>query len=183
MKELSLNILDITNNSVKASADTIEIAVTESEKDDKVSILIADNGCGMSAEFVEKVTDPFVTTRTTRKIGLGLPLLKQSAIDTDGHFEITSKPGIGTKVYADFRLTHLDRAPLGDMASTVTTLISAAPDIRYVYTHTTDTGTFIFDTDEIKKELDGIPLTEPDILMWISGYIKDNLQNINGGNI
>lgn len=183
MKELSLNILDISHNSVKAKASVVEITVTESFEKDVVSIEIKDNGCGMTKEFVDKVTDPFVTTRTTRKVGLGIPLLRQQALDTDGKFDISSELGIGTTVYADFRLTHLDRAPIGDMPSTITSLISAEPSIRYVYTHKTDKGSFVFDTDEIKAELDGIPLTEPEILLWLGDYIKENLQSIEGGRI
>ena len=183
MKELSLNILDITQNSVKAGASLIEITVVESVLSDIISIEIKDNGCGMSKEFLDKVIDPFVTSRTTRKVGLGIPLLRQQAIDTDGRFDIRSVEGAGTTVYAEFRLTHLDRAPIGDMASTVTSLISAEPDIRYMYTHKTDSGEFVFDTDVIKSELDGISITEPEILVWLGDYIKENLENIDGGNL
>lgn len=183
MKELSLNILDISQNSVKAGAERIDIKVTESALRDVVSIEITDNGCGMSEELVKTVTDPFVTTRTTRKVGLGIPLLRQQSLDTDGTFDITSKVGEGTRVYADFRLTHLDRPPLGDMPSTIVTLISSDPDIRYVYTHVTDSGEFVFDTDEIKAQLDGIPISEPEILMWLDGYLTENLDSIEGGKI
>lgn len=183
MKELSLNILDIAHNSVKAKASLIEITVTESILADTVSIQIKDNGCGMSAEFLKNVTDPFVTTRTTRKVGLGIPLLRQQALDTDGKFDISSTEGVGTTVFAQFKLTHLDRAPIGDMASTVTSLISAQPEIRYLYTHKTDKGEFVLDTDEVKAELDGIPLTEPEILVWLGDYINENLQSIEGGNL
>ncbi len=183
MKELSLNILDITQNSVKANADLIEIKVTESIKSDIVSITITDNGCGMTEEFLAKVTDPFVTSRTTRKVGLGIPLLRQQALDTGGTFDIKSKVGVGTSVYAQFKLTHLDRAPIGDMPSTMITLISAKPDIRYVYTHITDNGSFVFDTDEIKQMLEGVPITEPEILMWLTDFIKENLQSIEGGKL
>lgn len=183
MKELSLNILDIAHNSVKANASLIEITVTESVSSDVVSIKIRDNGCGMSKEFLDKVIDPFVTTRTTRKVGLGIPLLRQQALDTDGRFEIDSTEGNGTTVYAEFKLTHLDRAPIGDMSSTIISLISAQPDIRYIYMHKTDKGEFLFDTDVIKTELDGIPLTEPEILVWLGDYIKENLQIIEGGNL
>ncbi len=183
MKELSLNILDISQNSVKASATKIDIVLTESEKTDLVSITINDNGCGMSDDFLKSVTDPFVTTRTTRKVGLGIPLLRQLTIDTQGEFEIKSKIGEGTSVFASFKLSHLDRPPVGDMPSTIVTLISSNPDIRYVYTHRTDDGEFVFDTDEIKETLDGIPISEPEILVWLGGYLTENLNSIKGGNI
>ena len=183
MKELSLNILDIAHNSVKAKAKRIDISVTESRLNDLVSIRITDDGYGMDEKLLAGVTDPFVTTRTTRKVGLGIPLLRQQAIDTDGHFEINSKPGAGTQVYADFRLTHLDRPPIGDITSTVVSLISAAPDIRYVYTHTTDSGSFTLDTRDVAAELQDVPLNEPEILIWLTEYINENLQSIEGGKI
>lgn len=183
MKELSLNILDITHNSIKAKASEISIKVTESLSKDVISIEIGDNGCGMSEDFVAKITDPFVTTRTTRKVGLGVPLLRQAALDTEGSFEINSKLGEGTKVFATFKLSHLDRAPIGDISSTITSLIMAAPDVRFIYTHTTDKSSFTLDTAVLSEELDGISLAEPEILVWIGEYINENLQSINGGNI
>ena len=183
MKELSLNILDITHNSIKSGADTITVTVTESEKQDLVTITVEDNGCGMDADFLSKVTDPFVTTRTTRKVGLGIPLLRQHALDTDGDFDIKSEKGVGTKIYAGFKLTHLDRAPLGDLSSTIVSLVLAAPETRFVYNHKTDSGEFTFDTDVIKEELGDISLAEPEILGWIGEYVKENLQTINGGEI
>lgn len=183
MKELSLNILDIAQNSVKAGAMQIEICVTESLAANLVSISIKDNGCGMSDEFVSSVIDPFVTTRTTRKVGLGIPLLRQQALDTDGSFDISSKLGVGTTVFASFRLDHLDRAPIGDIASTLISLISSNPAIRYVYTHKTDSGEFTFDTNEIKAQIDDIPIDEPEILMWLQEYLNENINSIEGGNI
>lgn len=183
MKELSLNILDIAHNSVKAGASEITILVEESLKCDIVAIGIEDNGCGMDKEFLSAVTDPFVTTRTTRKVGLGIPLLRQQAIDTEGHFNITSEPGRGTAVHADFKLSHLDRPPVGDIASTVVSLISANPNIRYIYKHFTDSGSFTLDTDEVKEQLGDIPLNEPEILIWLTEYINENLQSIEGGKI
>ncbi len=183
MKELSLNILDIAQNSVKAGAMQIEICVTESLAANLVLISIKDNGCGMSDEFVSSVIDPFVTTRTTRKVGLGIPLLRQQALDTDGSFDISSKLGVGTTVFASFRLDHLDRAPIGDIASTLISLISSNPAIRYVYTHKTDSGEFTFDTNEIKAQIDDIPIDEPEILMWLQEYLNENINSIEGGNI
>ena len=132
MKELSLNILDITYNSIKANAEKIEISISESISANLIQIEIKDNGHGMDHELLEKVTDPFVTTRTTRKVGLGIPLFKQSAEDTDGKFSISSKIGEGTAVYASFRLDHLDRAPIGDISSTMVSLIQANDQIHFI---------------------------------------------------
>lgn len=183
MKELSLNILDITYNSIKANASVIRITVAESVKANLVEIRIQDNGCGMDEAFLSRVTDPFVTTRTTRKVGLGIPLFKQSAEDTDGRFEIRSKVGEGTETYASFRLDHLDRAPIGDMNSTLTSLIQANDRIRFIYRHDTDQGSFVLDTDELQEQLGDIPLSTPEILNWIGEYIVENLEEIQGGKI
>ncbi len=184
MKEISLNILDVVSNSVKAKAERIDILLTESMARNVLELAIIDNGCGMSPDFLSGVTDPFTTTRTTRKVGLGLPLLKMAALGCDGTFDITSQIGIGTTVKATFRLDHLDRMPLGNMAETMVTLISMCDSIRYVYTHKTDEGEFVFDSKEIADTLGSeIPLSTPEILAWISDYIKENLENIKGGNI
>ena len=183
MKELSLNILDITYNSIKAKADMIEITVSEFVSRNLVEIKIEDNGCGMSNEFLRRVTDPFVTTRTTRKVGLGISLFKQSAEDTDGSFSIRSKVGEGTSVTASFRLDHLDRAPIGDMSGTMVSLIQANDKIRFIYRHVTDVGTFVLDTDEFHAQLGDVPLSEPAVLNWIGEYINENLDAIQGGKI
>lgn len=183
MKELSLNILDITYNSIKAKASVIEISVSESVLKNLVEIEIKDNGCGMDEEFLAQVTDPFVTTRTTRKVGLGIPLFKQSAEDTGGSFSITSKVGEGTVVYASFQLDHLDRVPIGDMSSTMVSLIQANDQIRFLYRHATDSGAFVLDTDDLHAQLGDVPLSEPAVLSWIGEYINENLDDIQGGKI
>ena len=184
MKELSLNILDIAQNSIKAEATVINIEVIESAVNNILSIKISDNGCGMDKDFLDKVCDPFVTTRTTRKVGLGIPLLKSSAEGCDGEFKISSQKNVGTEVFASFALNHLDRVPLGDMAQTIITLITFNEKIKYIYKHVTDKGEFIFDTEEIKKVLgDDISLNVPDVLNWINDYINENLSTIDGGKI
>ncbi len=183
MKELSLNILDITYNSIKAKASKIEITVIENQKDNQIEISIGDNGCGMSEEFLQQVTDPFITTRTTRKVGLGIPLFKQSAEDTGGSFSITSAVGEGTTVTATFGMDHLDRMPIGDMSSTVISLIQANDQIRFIYRHKTDKGEFILDTDDLHAQLGDVPLSEPAVLNWIEEYINENLEDIQGGKI
>ncbi len=183
MKELSLNILDITYNSIKAKASRIEITIIESQKDNLIEISIGDNGSGMSEEFLRQVTDPFVTTRTTRKVGLGIPLFKQSAEDADGSFSITSAVGEGTTVAATYRMDHLDRMPIGDISSTIISLIQANDQIRFIYRHKTDKGEFILDTDELHAQLGDVPLSEPAVLNWIGEYINENLEDIQGGKI
>lgn len=183
MKEISLNILDITHNSIKAKAERIEISISELQSKNLIEITIRDNGCGMDEEFLRGVTDPFVTTRTTRKVGLGIPLFKQSAESADGSFSISSKVGEGTMVYASFRMDHLDRMPIGDMSSTMVSLIQANDSIRFVYTHKTDLGEFILDTDDLHAQLGDVPLSEPMVLNWIEEYINENLEDIQGGKI
>lgn len=183
MKEISLNILDIVENSVKAKASCVEITVTESVRDDRLEVSVRDNGCGMDRAFLEKVTDPFVTTRTTRKVGLGLSLLKVASQSCAGEFHITSEIGMGTCVTASFQLTHLDRMPLGDMTGTIKVLIGMHETTRFIYMHKTDLGVFVLDTDELRQTLGEIPLSTPEILNWIGEYIDENLESIEGGKL
>ena len=175
MKELSLHILDIAKNSVKAEAKRIDITVFEDIENDVLSIVIKDDGYGMSEEFLKKVRDPFTTTRTTRKAGLGIPLFEAAAVQSGGEFVITSKENVGTEVKAVFGYSNIDRAPLGDMPETMITLISGSPEIRFVYTHKTNSKEFVFDTDEIKKQLGDISISTPEILNWICEYIKEGI--------
>ncbi len=179
MKELSLNILDIAENSVKAKASLIEIALTET--DEALAISISDNGCGMSKEMVENVTSPFCTTRTTRKVGMGIPLFKMAAEQTEGSFSITSKSEAeypidhGTVTSALFYKNHLDYTPLGDVITTIITLIQGMGDIDLVYTHKYE-GRFdvLLDTRELKEVLGGeIPLSNPDVLVWTQEFLKE----------
>ncbi|MBR5782602.1 MAG: sensor histidine kinase [Clostridia bacterium] len=184
MKEISLNILDVVGNSIKAKAKRIDIILAESVQRDVLELTIKDDGCGMAPEFLARVTDPFTTTRTTRRVGLGLPLLKMAAEGCNGTFSIESTVNVGTCVFATFQLSHLDRMPLGNMPETIVTLIGADDKIRYVYTHTTDTDTFVMDTKEIQDTLgEEIPLSAPEILAWIKDFVKENLENIKGGNL
>ncbi len=183
MKEVSLNILDIAKNSVKAGADTIEIALDET--DEMLSISIKDNGCGMTPEFLASVTDPFTTTRTTRKVGLGIPLFKLASEQTGGTFSIASRDeesfpaDHGTETSATFIKNHLDFTPLGDVVSSIVTLIQADPDIRWVFTHTMPGKTVSLDTDELKAVLGDVPLNVPDVISWISGYLQEQYNEEN----
>ncbi len=173
MKELSLNILDITENSVKAGATLTEISITESGN--KLTISIKDDGCGMSEDIVRSVVDPFYTTRTTRKVGMGVPLFKMAAEQTGGKLEIISDTGEdhGTTVTAYFYKDHLDFTPLGDVISTVTTLIQGHPDTDFLFTHLIDDKEIRLDTRELRAVLEGVPLNTYDVLEWIRGYLEE----------
>lgn len=173
MKELSLNILDITENSVKAGATLTEISITESGN--KLVISIKDDGCGMSEDIVRSVVDPFYTTRTTRKVGMGVPLFKMAAEQTGGKLEIVSDTGEdhGTTVTAYFYKDHLDFTPLGDVISTVTTLIQGHPDTDFLFTHLIDGKEIRLDTRELRAVLEGVPLNTYDVLEWIRGYLEE----------
>ena len=181
MRELSLNVMDVAQNSVRADAGLVTITVTESDKSDSLTISIADDGCGMTEEQVSQVIDPFFTTRTTRKVGLGVPLFKLSAEQTGGSFDIKSELGKGTVTTASYVKSHVDMTPLGDINSTDSILIRCNPDIDFVFTRTTDKGSFTLDTRELRVVLEGVPLDTPDVLEWIEQYLKENTENIYGG--
>lgn len=175
MKELSLNILDIAENSTKAKAETVEISISENES--SLEIKITDNGIGMTEEVLKSVNDPFYTTRTTRKVGMGIPLFRLSAEQTGGSLYISSKhidefpDDHGTNVIASFDKTHIDFTPLGDVVSTLTTLIQGHPTVDFIFTHTICNATVSLDTREIRQVLEGLPIDTFEVLMWI----KDNL--------
>ncbi len=181
MRELSLNVMDVAQNSVRAKADLVKIIVNESDKDDFLSILIEDNGCGMAEEQVSQVIDPFFTTRTTRKVGLGIPLFKLSAEQTGGSFDIKSEVNKGTSTKATYIKSHVDMTPLGDINSTVEILIRCNPEIDFVFSRSTDNGDFTLDTRELKEVLGDVSLDNPDVLEWIKQYLEEQTQIILGG--
>ena len=180
MKELSLNVLDVTKNSVTAGAKNISILIEEGS-DGILKLEIADDGCGMSEEVLKRVTDPFTTSRTTRKVGLGLPLLKLASEQTGGRMSIKSKLGEGTTVTATFDTRHIDFTPLGDMISTVTILIMGSPDIDFLYDHVTPERTVHLDTKELRAVLgDDVPLGSPDVIEWIKEYLSEQYNSTGG---
>lgn len=181
MRELALNILDIAENSVKAGATLIRVTVRA--EDGMLTIEIADDGCGMDAEFLKRVTDPFTTTRTTRKVGMGIPLFKMAAEMAGGEFSIRSEKDVGTTVRATFVLGHIDRAPLGDLADTVVTLIGGECGSEFVFDVSVDGKGFEFDTRELKAQLDGVPVSEPDVLVFVRDMINENMKDIGGENL
>lgn len=181
MTELSLNVLDVANNSIRAGADLIEISVHIHRELDMLTITIADNGCGMTPEQVKQVEDPFFTTRTTRKIGLGVPFFKMAALNTGGTFHIDSTLGIGTTVIASFTLSHIDRMPLGDMNSTMHTLITLNTQIDFVYQYRFDDNFFTLDTRQFREILNDVPLNSPDVSEYIKEYLAENQKETDGG--
>jgi hypothetical protein len=182
MPEISLNILDITENSIKSKADKIEIVVSVQTIDDNLTVVIQDNGSGMTIEQLEKVQDPFYTTRTTRKVGLGVPFLKQAAIGTGGTFKIDSKVGEGTVVEAVFNLSHIDRMPLGDMTATIFTLVVFNEDIQFRYTYKYNNNEFTLDTKEIRDIIgEELSFQEPEISLFIKEYLEIKKSETDGG--
>ncbi len=177
MKELSLNILDIAENSVKAGATLTEININEDEE--KLILKIVDDGCGMTDEVLKTVTNPFYTTRTTRKVGMGLPLLKLEAEMTGGNLEISSKhisdypDNHGTEVIAVFFKNHIDCTPLGDVVASITTLIQGHPETDFLFIHKNKEKEISLDTRELRVVLDGVPLNEYDVIKWIEKYLNE----------
>jgi anti-sigma regulatory factor (Ser/Thr protein kinase) len=183
MKELSLNILDIAQNSIRAEADEITIAIRESVRDDLFRISITDNGKGIPEEILANVTDPFVTTRTKRRMGLGLPLLKYHAELAGGKLEISSESGNGTEVVADFSFRHFDRQPLGDIVGVLILLIASNEKINFIYMHITDKGRYRFSSLETKEFLETETLNDRILLEDLRSLIVENLKAINASEI
>ena len=173
MKELSLHILDLVQNSLRAEATCIPISVKDSVSQDVLEITIEDDGHGMDAALLAKVTEPFTTTRTTRQMGMGIPLFQMAVEQTGGTFHIESTPGQGTTLRAAFVRSHIDTPPLGDMVETLITLVQGTPDVDFLYRYETDTQSFQFDTREIREILEDVPLNEPDVLLWIRGHLEE----------
>lgn len=178
MRELSLHILDISENSLAAGATCLEIEIIEDTRKDILEITVRDNGKGMTPEEIEKVEDPFFTTRTTRKVGLGIPLFKANALSCNGEFKITSNKGIGTKIYASFQHSHIDRVPLGDLVSTLISIIVSKPDLNLLFKYNFNGREFIFDVETIREKLDDIPITNSLILDWIRGFLQENIEKV-----
>lgn len=167
MLELSLHILDILQNSLEAGATRLELKITEDPAGDCLRIALADNGKGMSQEMVRKVLDPFVTTRTTRRVGLGLPMLAAAARQCDGDLEISSALGKGTRLEATFKRSHWDRAPLGNIPATLVTFLLSGSGVDLSYEHVVGERSFQFDTAEVRRELGDLPLSHPQVRQWM----------------
>ena len=181
MRELSLNVLDITENSVSAGASLIEIDVLESTEEKTLSVIIRDNGRGMSEETLENVKDPFYTTRTTRKVGMGIPLFKMAAEMTGGYLELKSELGVGTEIKALFKTDSIDFTPLGDIDATILMLITMHEEIDFVYRLKKDADEFVLKTEELKAILGGVSFNDMDVRAWLKDYISEQSQIIRGG--
>jgi hypothetical protein len=181
VRELSLHLLDIAENSVAANATQVKLTVIEDEQTDLLQMSVEDNGKGMDAETVAKITDPFVTSRTTRKVGLGLPLLKEAAEACNGFLKISSQPGIGTQVKVQFQRSHIDRMPLGNLAETYVQLLILNPQINWIFVYHFNENVFELDDREIKPNLEGIALTEPDIIAALRKMIAGGIRSAQTG--
>lgn len=170
--------MDIIENGITAGATLIALSIVEDKKENWLRITITDNGRGMPDEMLQEVIDPFFTTRTTRRVGLGLSLFREASRRCDGEFNIKSKEGEGTEVSASFRLDHIDLAPLGDMAGSLTTLIMGNSDVDFVYNHELDGKVFHLDTRQVKEELDGLAINHPEVIKYLAGTIRDSLADL-----
>ncbi len=181
MRELALHILDLVQNSLEAGASHVLLAIIEDSSADTLTIRVSDNGRGMDDATRRRVLDPFVTTRKTRRVGLGLPLIDMSTRQCGGYLRIDSKVGEGTEVEAVYRHSHLDRPPLGDLVATVKTLIVANPELDFVYRHEVDGTAFTVATGELTSILGEMPLTHPDVLAWLGEYLAAEEVKLYGG--
>ena len=181
MQELSMNILDIAENSVAAGARRVELSLCEDTAQNTLAFTIRDDGRGMDEEMVKSVTDPFVTTRTTRKVGLGLPFLKMAAEQTGGSLHIESEPGRGTTVSASFTLGHIDLMPLGNLGETMAALVASSPEIDFLFSYQKDAQSFAFDTREARELLGDVSLSEPAVAVFIKEYINEHMGAISAG--
>ncbi len=178
MRELSLHLLDIAENSIAAQAATVQITVIEDTQTDRLYMSVQDDGKGMDAETVAKVVDPFVTSRTTRKVGLGIPLLKEAAEACNGSLKIESAPGKGTLLEVEFQRSHIDRMPMGNLGDTLITLLVANPAVHWIFRYRFNQQEFVFDDEPLKEELDGISLTEPFVLKFLNELIKEGIHSL-----
>lgn len=174
MRELSLNVMDVAQNSISAGAKLITIEVAEDTASGHLVIAIEDNGCGMTAEQLEKVQNPFYTTRTTRDVGLGIPLFKMAGEMTGGSFSIRSQPGQGTRVQTEFCTGHIDMTPLGDINETVSLLITCNPQLDFIYRRRRDAVEYTLDTKEMREILgEDMSLDDPEVILWIKEFLKE----------
>ena len=176
MKDLSMHIMDIAQNSVRGKAHLVQVAIVEKGED--LIIHVEDDGVGMDAETVAKVTDPFYTSRTTRKVGLGIPLIKQNAEQTDGKLDLTSELGKGTILRAIFGRYHIDRPPMGDIPGTVAQLISGNSELDFVFSYEKDGETYRLDSREVKEILGDVDIRLPKVANFLKQMIDENLKEI-----
>lgn len=178
MKDLALHILDIAQNSVSAGATIVRVIIIGDRQNDVLTLTITDNGRGMSNEQLSRVTDPYFTTRTTRKVGMGIPLLKHTAEQAGGTFAVSSAADKGTELTATMCYSHLDRPPMGDIAGVISMLAGANPVIDFICRYENDGSAYTFDTREIKEILEDVPLSEPAVIRYLKELIEENISAI-----
>jgi hypothetical protein len=178
VQDLSLHILDIVENSLAAGARRIEIQIEEDTQADRMRIEIVDDGSGMDEEIIQQALDPFFTTKTVRRVGLGLPLFAEACRMSNGELCLESRPGKGTTVKAAFQHSHLDRKPLGNIGDTLITLITGHPEVDFFYGHRRNEKFFSLDTREIKSDLEGVPLNAPPVVLALRRLIFSGLEDL-----
>jgi len=183
MPEISLSILDVAENSTRAKASLVRIGIEIDTVKDTMVLTIDDDGCGMTEEQVKRVEDPFFTTRTTRKVGLGVPFLKQAALAANGDFSIASEVGRGTNVRAVFQYSNIDRMPLGDISHTIQQLVVYHPETDFLYTYSYNGRSFALDTREMREILGDVPFSEPEVQEYILSYLTENKQEVDHGQV
>lgn len=175
MREISLHVLDIAENSLRAGASRVEIEVLVDRSSDRLVVTVRDDGNGMPPEILQGYDDPFVTTRTERKIGLGLPLLAAACERTGGELKVDSRPGRGTTVQAEFGLSNIDRAPMGDLAGTMVNLAISSEDRQILLKVRSDNGEFDFDSEAVKQALEGVPMSNPKVAAWLRDHLREGI--------
>lgn len=181
MKELSYHILDIANNSVRGQASELRINIIEDSEANSFVMEINDNGTGIPPEILSSIKDPFTTSRTMRRVGLGIPFLNDTCVSCNGELVIESTIGVGTKVRATMEYNHIDRPPLGNITSTITTLITSEEQINVIYKHSINHQEFEVSTKELKEVLGDVPLSQVEVVLWLKDYIKENLEELKNG--
>lgn len=182
LEDFSQHILDVAENSIKAGASEIKISISENEPHGLMVFKIEDNGSGMDEDMLSRVTDPFCTSRTTRRVGLGLPFLKQLSELCEGEFSISSEVGVGTIVKATFRMNSIDLPPLGDIPATIMSLLVSHPETRWLYLHSRGGSNFEMDSSSLLEILgDPTELRKPQVALWIKDYIRENLNELGNG--
>lgn len=181
MREIALHLVDLAENSISADARTVHITIREDFRTNKLTTTVEDDGKGMDEETLKQVTDPFYTSRTTRKVGLGIPLFKASAEACGGTMKISSKPGTGTRIEATFQHSHIDRMPLGDLPATFTSLTLTHPEVHWVFTYAFNPPykdqprIFEFDDEQLKQTVDGLPLTHPAVISYVRSTLETGI--------
>jgi hypothetical protein len=178
VKEIALHVLDIAENSVTAGAKQVRILVQEDVANDRLLLVVEDDGRGMDEDLLKRVVDPFVTTRTTRKVGLGIPLLKAAAEACNGYLRIHSNPGKGTRIEVSFQRSHIDRMPLGDLAGTMLALVVGFAGVMWLFTYRANGTLFEFDSQQIREELGEVPITEPSILTFVREFLEEGVNHV-----